>query len=297
MADGLSRAVRERLERANWHDRTGKMSCFGQSWTVRTDDIALAELLSELYAPVLHRDQSDAPTAAFSVLMPTDAEPGLVIRDGSSIAYEGASPGAVLSGLVWSINRLVIEELSGHLLLHATAAARDGEVLLLVGRPNSGKTTLLTGLLERGWDYVTDEVVSVDTDLWATGFPKPLTIDRGAWSLLGHLDPRSGGTADRFHSQQWHLGVQRLARVAPVGQIARIAFPRYQGESDTEVEEVSAGAAVAQLVPNVLAPEDAPLQLETVRHLTDVAAAVPASHMTYCKRSEGVDCLRRLTAQ
>lgn len=297
MASALDPALRTRLEEADWYDRMGTLSCFGTTWTVRTDDPELAALLRELFDSVRSPRTDDPPMACFSVLTPSPDGPGVVIRDTAWVAYEGSSAGAVLSGLVWCINRLVIEEVSGHLLLHTTAAAVDGEALLMVGRPNSGKTTLLTGLLERGYDYMTDEVVSLDDDLNVTGFPKPLTIDRGAWQLLGHLDPRCGATRDRFHAQQWHVATPRLAKVAPRGRIAAVVFPRYSAGATTSIRALRPAQVVANLVPNVFAPEQAVLPLDRVMHIVALAAAVPTYAMDYGDRDAAIEKLSALAPE
>lgn len=291
MTGGLPPTVRRRLKGAVWHDLTGVSSCFGQTWTVRTDDPELADLLRDLFAPLRSTRDEGQPTRMFSVLVPSDEGPGLVVRDASSVEYEGCSPGEVMSALVWCINRLLIEESTGHVLLHATAAAKNGEMLLLVGRPNSGKTTLLTGLLQRGYDYVTDEVVSVDESLWGTGFPKPLTINEGAWAVLDDLDPRSGGSLDRFHEQQWHLAAQHLAAVSPRGRISAVAFPCYRAEGATSIQALSAGEAMARLIPRVFAPKDTALPLDKVRRVAALAGAVATYGIVYSDRDAACEQL------
>ena len=288
MPDNLPDRVRARLGRAEWHDRIGRMSCFGRSWSVRTDDPELADLLAELYGAVRSISYASPTNGTFSVLVPTDEGPGLVVRDMDAIAYEASSPGATLSGLVWCINRLVIEEAEGHLLLHSTAAEEGGDVLLFVGRPNSGKTNLLTGFLERGHRYVTDEVVSISDDCRVLGFPKPLTVDRGAWRALQHLDPRTGEASDRFHRRQWHLAHPSEEIYRGQGRVVGLIFPRYVVGSDTRIEEVNPAGVVGELFSGVIGRKGSHIRSDSVRRLGRIAAESPAYRIEYGNRDDAV---------
>ncbi|WP_227321131.1 HPr kinase/phosphorylase [Acidisoma silvae] len=48
--------------------------------------------------------------------------------------------------------------------MHASCAARDGLGILLTGAPGSGKSDLLLRLLDRGFDLVADDQVTIGDD-------------------------------------------------------------------------------------------------------------------------------------
>ncbi|WP_254933565.1 hypothetical protein [Cyanobium sp. WAJ14-Wanaka] len=50
----------------------------------------------------------------------------------------------------------------GRLALHGTALQRDGQAVLLLGRPAAGKSTLAWCLLQQGWQLLSSELVVVD---------------------------------------------------------------------------------------------------------------------------------------
>jgi hypothetical protein len=56
----------------------------------------------------------------------------------------------------------------GALVLHGTALARDGEAIVLLGRPTSGKSTLAWCLQQQGWQVLSSELVvlGADSRLW-----------------------------------------------------------------------------------------------------------------------------------
>ena len=52
----------------------------------------------------------------------------------------------------------------GSLVLHGTAIARDGQAVLLLGRPTTGKSTLAWCLQQQGWQVLSSELVAVAAD-------------------------------------------------------------------------------------------------------------------------------------
>lgn len=81
---------------------------------------------------------------------------------------------------LWEVAHIVRHEIidsfiAAHpdlLWLHAGAAVRDGEAVLFVGPFGHGKSTLVTRLCSRGWNYVSDDIVPVDlTSGYILSFP------------------------------------------------------------------------------------------------------------------------------
>lgn len=76
--------------------------------------------------------------------------------------------------------------------VHGSCASKDGEALLIMGPPGSGKSDLVVRLLARGFSLVADDQVEIEN-----GFASPPT------ALAGLLEVRG-------------LGIIRLAAVYPV---------------------------------------------------------------------------------
>ncbi len=76
--------------------------------------------------------------------------------------------------------------------LHAAGLRTpDGDVVLVSGPPDAGKTTLAAGLVAAGWDYLGDESVGLAPGtLDAVGYPKPLTLSATSRRALG-IDERA----------------------------------------------------------------------------------------------------------
>ncbi|MDQ1466201.1 MAG: hypothetical protein QOH10_616, partial [Actinomycetota bacterium] len=112
----------------------------------------------------------------------------------------------ILVYLLWHINRAVVAESDRYLLLHAAAGASNGSAILFPAPMDSGKTTLIAGLLRRGLGYLTDEAAAIDpATLDVDPYPKPLSIELGSWKLFNDLRPQLDDRFIRFADEQWHV--------------------------------------------------------------------------------------------
>lgn len=81
---------------------------------------------------------------------------------------------------------LWVPPLDRWLHLRGTAVGRAGQAVLLLSRPNAGKTLLAVALVARGAWLLADELVPLDpADLLVAPFPKSLRLRREALELLG----------------------------------------------------------------------------------------------------------------
>lgn len=253
----------------------GPFACFGQRWQVSCDDPALTRLVDELYAPMLVSAGSTGPTVTYRLTVASGDRPWEVFRDGELLG-RGARPGRLLGKLIWAVNRQVIDLSDPDLLLHAAAAAdADGRVVLLPAPMESGKTTLVTGLLDRGLHYLTDEAAAVDPDLTVRGFAKPLSIDDGSWSVLGHHAPDLPDSLAGYMDHQWQVPPQRFTTVVPHGPLAMIFLPSYRAGAATTVTRLAPVAALDLIRASTFGPQDRPLTAATITRLAGVVAAVP----------------------
>ena len=94
---------------------------------------------------------------------------------------------------LWRINRHVADtHLRSHLLVHAAAVGDERGLVLVAGRSHAGKSTLASTLVQRGFAYVTDELVMVDPQTHElVAYRKPLSIRQPAWHTLPAAIDRS----------------------------------------------------------------------------------------------------------
>ena len=91
-----------------------------------------------------------------------------------------------------------IAPISPPMQIHASCAARDGEGVLLLGPPGSGKSDLLLRLLDRGFALVADDRVDIDP---------ASRVARPPAALAGLLEVRGLGILRLAHVPQARLAL------------------------------------------------------------------------------------------
>ncbi len=274
--------VEEMLARTDWPGRTSVFQALGQRWQIMTDDPDLAGFLDELYA-VMAVDpppgDAGAGEAVYRVVPPHGGQQGIVLRGEQTIGSP-FSRSHTMGLLQWAVNRQVIEHAcTQRLVLHAGGVVRDGAAVVLPAEMESGKTTLTTGLLDRGLHYLSDEAVAVDDDLAVEGYAKPLSIDRGSWEVLAHHRPLLSDALEAYIRSQWQVPAQTIAPVADGGRLAALVLPRYEAGAQTRVERLTGADAVAALVGCVFSPLGLTIPTARVQLLTRLVLAVPVHRL------------------
>ena len=159
--------------------------------------------------------------------------------------------------------------------IHAFAAARHDQAVLLVGDIGAGKTTTGLALLDAGWRLISNDsplLSQVDSTVQANAYPGLLaayddTLARFP-SLRGFMgDPQAPAVKRAFAAQEAFPDVWQLQAPARL-----LLFPRVSaGLRTSHVEPLSAADALLALVPNSIERWDRPY---IPRHLAMLQALV-----------------------
>jgi len=266
--------VRAIVESTTWPYKCGPFECFDQRFVVRTTDGELQAFLDDAFCTIQARSERAATT--YFALPPDGQERGFASRESQRLGRPASSPGAMLGRLIWGINRQVIEGSLHRAVFHSAAVARDGDAVLLIAPSESGKTTLTAKLVDRGWSYLTDEATIVNQDLMLDGYPKPLSIDRGAWTLLPHLEPSGSPRLMEYHRHQWQVPGHHIGSVRRRARLRMIVFPSVRRDRDTVLEPVSPAQSVMAASMSMFRTGEPKLGTWRVRRLAAMASAVPA---------------------
>jgi len=178
----------------------------------------------------------------------------------------GPTPGNTLRTIIdgdvvledpdWSSHELEITRVINHrkldsepklVHLHAASVARGGRAVVLAGRSGDGKSTLTAKLMQAGWDYVTDEQVTLDElDRNVIPYPRPLTLRQGVW----HLFEGIGGErrADDYHRVETTLAeLGATAAQRPVEPVLLLA-PQYRALEKDRLLEFRTRAEVVEFL-------------------------------------------------
>ena len=276
----------EILERDQWASALGPYESLGQRFRLLVSDAVLAAWLDTLYGPmrVVEPDvgapsDHDRPAVTFRIVAPTQGRAGAVVR-GDELMGTSLQPSRIMALLQWSLNRRVIETACvDRLVLHAGCVAHDGAALVLAGRMEAGKSTLTAGLLDLGFEYLTDEAVAVAEDLTVEGYAKPLSLDPGSWSTLPHLEPDVPDELHPYLAQQWQVGVSAVDQSVNPQRLQALVLTRYQADAPTTCEPAPPRWALAELAHCTFVPEGQVLPAERIHELAHLIEVVPAFRM------------------
>lgn len=225
---------------------TRTFAALGHRFRVRTSDAALTEVLAALFDS-LAVDGGDDFVTTYDLC----CDPGGLVWQ---LAIDGEATGTPVEEawfpvhrLMWCVNRAAVSA-EGLLAVHAAVAAVDGMAVVLPAAMEAGKTTLVTALVQRGFDYLSDEIAAFDPRSGRLiPYPKPLSIDQGSWPLFPELTPPA--SMARFFDRQWQVAPSavRAGSVARWAVPAVIIAPRYSPGAITELVDVPRVEMLQQL--------------------------------------------------
>jgi hypothetical protein len=218
----------------------------GYTVTIRTSHRALDDYLARLYAAF---PESMSSEHRYEVL--SDDDRFRLEFDGDVVGHADAPEGLVPT-LVMHCNR-VAASATAHALVHAGGVQLGDVAVMLPARMESGKTTLTTGLVRAGFRYLTDEAVAIDRNsLEAVPYPKPMSLDPGAWHLFPELEPEEPFGTDAYKATQWQVPPAAIRQDA-LGTRCRIGFvifPEYDENASTALLPLSRAEALVELTKN-----------------------------------------------
>lgn len=186
-----------------------------------------------------------------------------------------------------------------HMLLHASAVARDGRALIMSGESGSGKSTLAALLGEGAWRLMGDEFTLIDLDGGeALAFPRAISLKNAA---IGEMTARVD--AERFgpllaatpKGDLRHM-TPRPDAIAAMHEPVRPAlllFPRFGGAP--AIERMGEGEAFVRLTEastNYVA-----LGERGFAALTRLVRETPALSISYADSATGIAMVEQLWAE
>ncbi len=186
-----------------------------------------------------------------------------------------------------------------HMLLHASAVAKDGRALIMSGESGSGKSTLAALLGEGAWRLMGDEFTLIDPASGdALAFPRAVSLKNAAIAEVAarvdaaRLGPLMAGTPK---GDIRHL-IPRADAIADMHEPVRPAlllFPRFGG--DAAIEAMGEGEAFVRLTEastNYVALGEAGFAA-----LTRLVREIPAFGVSYPDSATGMALVEQLWAE
>ena len=221
----------------------------GYAFTLIADDETVSKHFDLLFEAFDTSDPDSYELHEVEILTRSDeGERVLVDRE---LAAQEQVRGRIVSTVVHTLARQMIEACDA-LGIHAGGVVRHGVGVALPAQMESGKSTLTTGLIRAGFDYLTDEAVLLDWEtLTAIPFPKPISLDPGSWYLFPELEPQAA-LPPGYKDAQWQIPPSAI-RADAVGGPCRIryfVFPEYANGAETRLTPLRRAEATIELAKN-----------------------------------------------
>ena len=137
------------------------------------------------------------------------------------------------------------------MLLHASSVAREGDAVLLLGPPGSGKSDLVLRLIDRGWRLVADDQVALAAEAGLLRAAPPP-------ALRGMLEVRGLGLF-RDLPVAAPATLRLVARLVPRAELVRLPEPERWSEAGIALPLIRLDAFAASAVARLALALDAAL--------------------------------------
>ena len=231
------------------------MTAYGLRVGLRASDPAGLDLLLERLPRVCKPSTVDTVDRLYSFVLGDRRGRGerryhVLYEDGKRIART-TDLGIVLLAFQDKVEVFLAERARARVFVHAAVVGSNGRAVVLPGRSQTGKTTLVAELVRRGALYLSDEFAVFDAQGRVHPFPRPLGIRE-----RGKLRP----------TEVEALGGKQGKRALPVGLV--VVSPYDEGRRAWRPRTLPPGRAVLELlryaVPARREPERTMATLEQV---------------------------------
>jgi hypothetical protein len=216
--------------------------------------------------------------------------PWWTITHGARAPHHCYAPDPLLRYVEWLATAQALAQTTSSVVFHGAALMRGASALLLVGQSSAGKTTVTTGLIQRGWLPLTDDSALVSpASLRVAPFPRCFHVDSFTASTIAEpaLFEEAGALAGYLRPVRWADGALRVDCIA---QLARHPEAPTSAHAITQAE--AAGALYASAIRTGLP------QRESARVAVSVAAGARSCWLVNNgELHDTVDLLERLVSR
>jgi hypothetical protein len=228
-------------------ERVGPFDVHGGRFAIECNE---PDMAAQLEVPLGDLRAPADPAASQLVVYTVDrhgpawaSHPWGVWRDGTP-CETALTPASVIPYVLWEITRLLLENVSPDVPVHAGAIALDGKSVLLVGTPGGRTARLTASLMGRGWGYLSDEVTALrlgGDQVVVEPFWRPLKVRRRE-----AVDDRLGADEETTF-----VPASSLGSLSPAAPLAAIVLPVFSSGNSDDVGALSPADTLARLTEHL----------------------------------------------
>jgi HprK-related kinase A len=156
----------------------------------------------------------------------------------------------------WGLNWTIATQANEYLIIHAAAIERDGRMVIMPGRPGSGKSTLCAGLVNRGWRLLSDEMTLLRLDdRMAVPLARPISLKNESIAVMRRFVPGAVFSREATDTAKGTVALmaappESVARIDEPAKPAFVIFPRFVAGAPARIERVSKAKTLLDLGEN-----------------------------------------------
>lgn len=156
----------------------------------------------------------------------------------------------------WGLNWCVASRAHNYLIIHAAVIERGGRAAILPAPPGSGKSTLCTALVHRGWRLLSDELALIQlSDGAVAPMTRPISLKNASITLMrDYLDAPvfSPPVHDTIKGTVAHLRApaDSVRRALQTARPAWVVFPQYATGAEPALTPMSKARGQMELAGN-----------------------------------------------
>jgi hypothetical protein len=218
-----------------------RLSALGRGLALDVDDPVLAMTLDPLISDLSVPDVTAADGPEDSLLVRVEGKGPWTVSSRHYYTVATTSPEA-LSATLTAVNLTAVAE-TPLLAAHAGVVTDGRSAVVVPASSGTGKTTLVTALVQRGWHYLSDEALCLQ---WHDGrlsaYPRPLALSTWSAAALG-LSPGVAGDGESFYAPS-SLGAVGSAEGVAIAHIVLLE----RGHASPRLDPLKRQDALAELL-------------------------------------------------
>lgn len=157
----------------------------------------------------------------------------------------------IMSGYIFM--HIIEDFQSSFYFLHASAVSKEDAAIIFPALPQAGKTSILIGMLKRGFSYLGDDLAPVHHEnAHVYPYPTALCVKESGVKLFDELENlcQSNNLINQNGRNTWLIPVQNIANcyISEDCQIRFIVFPKYFPECSTRIIPISRSDSCIRLM-------------------------------------------------
>ena len=222
-----------------------RRSACNRGFTIRTRDAETASLVEAAFGGMSRASAAaGTPDREFEI---TRTSSGYQVSNGATGESTLPDPDTLLFHIDKDITIWLQLERRDLFFIHAAAIARGSQVIVLTAPSGTGKSTFVLSLIDKGLDYLSDELAPVDLATLAVE-PYPHALCLKSPPPAPYTLPSNTLRCGR----RYHVPIP--GPVDRVRTLAGLVFVRRDDERFEELRPITAGSAAARLMANALNP-------------------------------------------